>query len=215
VLHRHHVAGAAAVVLPAAAGRRYDAAIPTPRAVLGHDPAERHHAARGDRALHACARRGRAGRTRIVEYARSWEGRPLVLLAIGSAERMARADEIRAGMARLADPRTLSREEEARLDRRAAGGHALLHSVHGNEISPAGSSLVTAYHLLAARGDATVDRILRESIVLIDPTQNPDGRARFVATNGVGAAARPDPDPLAAEHDEPGRAVARTTTSST
>jgi hypothetical protein len=42
-----------------------------------------------------------------------------------------------------------------------------------------------------------------ESIVLIDPLQNPDGRARFVAQNQLGAAAVVDPDPLAAERDEP------------
>jgi hypothetical protein len=182
---------------------RYDAAIPTPRAVLGHDPAAvvtpPEELVRFMYALAAAA----PDRTRIVEYARSWEGRPLVLLAIGSAERMARIDEVRAGLARLADPRTLGRDEETRLIAELPVVTALMHSVHGNEISPAGSSLATAYHLLAARGDATVDRILRESVVLIDPTQNPDGRARFVFTNGLGAAARPDPDPLAAEHDEP------------
>ncbi|CAN5882758.1 M14 family zinc carboxypeptidase [soil metagenome] len=182
---------------------RYDASIPTPRAVLGHDPAQvvtpPEELVRYMHALAAAA----PERTRMVEYARSWEGRPLVMMAIGSAERMARADDIRAGLARLADPRTLSPADEVRLIAELPVVTALLHSVHGNEISPAGSSLATAYHLLAARGDAAVDRIMRESIVLIDPTQNPDGRARFVFTNGLGAAARPDPDPLSAEHDEP------------
>jgi hypothetical protein len=191
-----------ATFFPLPPGVTYDASIPTPRAVLGHDPAELvtppEEIVRYMRALAAAA----PERTRIVEYARSWENRPLVLLAIGSAERMARADEIRAGMARLADPRMLSAADEARLIAELPVITALVHSVHGNEISPAGSSLVTAYHLLAARGDAVVDRVMRESIVLIDPTQNPDGRARFVATSGLGAAARPDPDPLAAEHDE-------------
>jgi hypothetical protein len=60
-----------------------------------------------------------------------------------------------------------------------------------------------AYHLLAARGDATVDAILRDSIVIIDPLQNPDGRARFVSTNLQGEAATPDVEPYAAERDQP------------
>jgi hypothetical protein len=45
--------------------------------------------------------------------------------------------------------------------------------------------------------------ILRDSIVLIDPLQNPDGRARFVVNNLQGQASEPDPEPASAEHDEP------------
>ena len=33
--------------------------------------------------------------------------------------------------------------------------------------------------------------------------QNPDGRARFLAQNGLGRAAVPDAEPASAEHDEP------------
>ena len=188
---------------PLPAGVTYDAAIPTPRAILGHDPADvitppeeivRYMRARAEAA---------PTRTRLMEYGTTWQGRPLVMLAIGSVERMARVDEARVGLARLADPRTLSREEEASLIATLPVVTALVHSVHGNEISPAGSSLVTAYHLLAARNDVGVDRILAESIVLIDPIQNPDGRARFIATNQQGQSARPDADPVSAEHDEP------------
>jgi hypothetical protein len=181
----------------------YDPSIPTPHSVLGHDPGEVITSPEGIVAYFQALAGAAPERARLVEYARSWEGRPLVLLVIGAPERMARLDDVKAGLARLADPRDLSRGEEDRLVAELPVVTALMHSVHGNEISPAGSSLITAYHLLAARGDADVDRILRESIVLIDPVQNPDGRARFVAANQLGAAAAGDPDPLAAEHDEP------------
>ncbi len=80
---------------------------------------------------------------------------------------------------------------------------ALVHGVHGNEISSGEAALAEAYHLLAAQNDATVDLIRREAIVIIDPMQNPDGRARFVFQNLLGQAATPDPEPAAAEHDEP------------
>ena len=39
--------------------------------------------------------------------------------------------------------------------------------------------------------------------MLIDPLQNPDGRARFLLHNLQGRAATPDAEPAAAEHDEP------------
>ena len=48
-----------------------------------------------------------------------------------------------------------------------------------------------------------VDAVLRDALVLIDPMQNPDGRARFVFQNLQGRAAAPDPTPYNAEHDEP------------
>jgi hypothetical protein len=195
--------GQAGWPVPHRANVDYDPAIPTPAQVLGHDPAG--SITTPDGLVHYFRALAEAApeRTRLVQYAESWEGRPLILLAIGSADRMARIEEVKAGLARLADPRGLSRADEDRLVAGLPVVTALMHSVHGNEISPAGSSLVTAYHLLAARGDAEVDRILAESIVLIDPLQNPDGRARFVATNQLGAAALPDPSALAAERDEP------------
>src|SRR3970282_1707503 len=74
---------------------------------------------------------------------------------------------------------------------------------HGTEISSPDAALAEAYHLLAAQGDASVDRILRESIVVIDPMQNPDGRARFISQNLLGGAAAADPNPVAAEADTP------------
>jgi hypothetical protein len=181
----------------------YDPAIPEPRAVLGHDPADAITAPEEIVRYFQALADAAPERTRLVRYADSWQGRPLVMLAIGSPERMARVDGVRADLARLADPRGLSRAEEDRLVSTLPVVTALVHSVHGNEISPAGSSLVTAYHLLAARGDADVERILGESIVVIDPVQNPDGRARFLAHNQLGQAAVADPDPLSAEHDEP------------
>ena len=79
----------------------------------------------------------------------------------------------------------------------------LVHGVHGNEISSSDAALLEAYHLLAAQGDAGVDAVLHDALVLIDPMQNPDGRARFVFQNLQGRAATPDPTPYNAEHDEP------------
>jgi len=188
---------------PFLTGVSYDPAIPTPEAVLGHRPTDvitpPEEIVRYFRALAEAA----PERTRLVQYAESWEGRPLVMMAIASPDRIANIDEIRAGLARLADPRGLDASEEARLVAELPAVTALMHSIHGNEITPAGSSLLTAYHLLAARNDPEVDRILSESIVLIDPIQNPDGRARFVFQNLLARSAHPDSDPAAAERDEP------------
>ena len=142
-------------------------------------------------------------RTRLIQYAESWEGRPLVVMVIGSAERIARLDEIKADLRQLAYPGDLSETEATELIARLPVVTALMHGVHGNEISSNGAAMAEAYHLLAAQGDATVDLILAESLVLIDPAENPDGRARFVQQNTMGQARWPDPASYSAEHDEP------------
>jgi Zinc carboxypeptidase len=184
-------------------GTRYDPKIPTIVQVLGYDHGERitppEDVPRYLRALAEAA----PDRATLVEYARSWQNRPLWLFVIGNRDRMARIETIKASRRELADPRRASPADIDRIVGEQPVITALLHSVHGNEISGVDAALAEAYHLLAAVGDPTVDLIMRESIVLIDPMQNPDGRARFVASNLHGHAMRADSDPLSAEHDEP------------
>jgi Zinc carboxypeptidase len=181
----------------------YDAKIPTIKQVLGHDHGDEITSPEGVgmylKALAAAA----PERARLVEYARSWEGRPLWILVVGSADRIARLDTVKAGLKRLADPRTTTAAEREELIRTLPVSVWLLHGVHGNEISSSDASLAEAYHLLAARNDAGVDAILGNALVIIDPMENPDGRARFVFQNLLGRASKPDPEPVSAEHDEP------------
>jgi hypothetical protein len=194
---------AAAPTPELAPGTKYDPKIPTLKQVLGHEPGEvitpPEEIAIYLRALHQAA----PDRTRLVEYARSWEGRPLWLFIVASPERMARLDQVKTDLRRLADPRNLSSADGDRLVRELPVVTWLMHGVHGNEISSSDAALAEAYHLLAAHGDADVQVILRDSIVVLDPMQNPDGRSRFVAQNLLGRAAIADPNPVSAEHDEP------------
>ncbi len=139
-------------------------------------------------------------RMRLIEYARTWEGRPLVYAVISNPANMARIDAVQADLARLgqgADPASLSNVLPVTW---------LGYGVHGDEISSTDAALSLAYHLLAAQGDAAVDRILANTVVVIDPSQNPDGRARFV--NGFnaqsGMAASGDRFSAAADQPWPG-----------
>ena len=184
-------------------GARYDPAIPTLKQVVGHDPGEQiTPPARIGDYLQALAKAA-PGQTRLVEYARSWEGRPLWLLAIGSPQRLGALDQVKRDLQRLADPRGLSTADADRLVGELPVVVWLVHGVHGNEISSSDAALQEAYHLLAAQGDADVDAVRREALVLIDPMQNPDGRARFVFQNSIARAMQPDAAPYSAEHDEP------------
>lgn len=184
-------------------GTEYDSSVPTLREVAGHDfhqevtpPDE---IAEYMRALAEAA----PERTRLIDYGTTHEGRPLQMLVIGSPERMSRLEEVKEGLRTLANP---DRAEAGRIERLIGElpvVTALAHGVHGDEISSSGAAMAEAYHLLAAENDATADSILRRSLVVIDPNQNPDGRYRFVSRYAQNRATPPDPDPAAAGHDQP------------
>jgi hypothetical protein len=184
-------------------GTAYDPKIPTIKQVLGHDHGDEitspENVAIYLKALAAAA----PERTRLVEYARTWEGRPLWIFVVGSTANMAKLDAIKSGLKKLADPRATTAAERDDLIKTLPVSVWLLHGVHGNEISSSDASLAEAYHLLAAKNDAGVDAIAANAIVIIDPMENPDGRARFLFQNLQGRAAIPDPEPVSAEHDEP------------
>ncbi len=180
-----------------------DPAIPTPADALGHaigsviTPPE--DASRYIKALAAAA----PDRMTVTPYAESWQGRELVYAVIASPENLARLDEIKANMTRLADPEGLSAVEEQRLIDQTPAVVWLGYGVHGNEISPTDAALATAYRLIASRNNEVVDTILENAVVIIDPDQNPDGRARFVHNFVSAKGLKADPDRYTAEHDQP------------
>ena len=184
-------------------GTSYDPSIPTLEEVVGHD--FREEITPPDQILRYFEALAEAApdRTRLVRYAESWEGRPLVVLVIGSPEHMARLDEIKEDLDRFSAVVGLSDAEVEALVSELPVVTALMHGVHGNEISSSGAAMAEAYHVLAAENDPAVDVIMEESIVLIDPVENPDGRARFVQHNLMSRARWPNREAYSAEHDEP------------
>ena len=184
-------------------GAKYDPAIPTLKQVVGHDPGTAITTPEQVGTYLQALQKAAPTRSKLIEYARTWEGRPLWLFVVGSADRIAKLEQVKADMKRLADPRNLSSGDADRLVRELPVVVWLAHGVHGNEISSSDASLFEAYHLLASQGDDNVNLVFRDALVLIDPMQNPDGRARFVFTNTAGAASSADSLPYSAEHDEP------------
>lgn len=183
-------------------GLRFDESVPTPESVIGHEIGERftrHHQivdyveALDESSDHVIA----------SEYGRTHQGRPLMTLTISSRENLARLDEILAANRELTDPRTTS---ESRAREIIANNPAIVwlsFSVHGNEASNPEAAMRVAYTLVAAQNEEA--RFIRENtVVVIDPCLNPDGRMRYVGwfENAVGTGgANPSHD--AAEHDEP------------
>ena len=173
----------------------FDPAIPTLEETVGHRPGAQISRPEQVIAYMQALAAASPDRVRLVEYAQSWEGRPLVYAVISSPANMARIDAVQVDMQRIATGG-------------APGADSLpvtwlSYGVHGDEISSSDAALVLAYHLLASRGDELVDTILANSVVIIDPMQNPDGRARFTNSYYAQLGIAPSGNRATAGHDQP------------
>jgi len=181
----------------------HDPQIPTLESVVGHTSGEAITSPAEILAYFEALRAAAPDRMRIVEYGESWQGRPLVYAIISAPENMARLDEIKQDLQRLGSGGDFGRGEVEDIIARTPAVSWLSYGVHGDEISPADSALALAYHLLAARDDALVDQVLANTITIIDPSQTPDGRARFVHSFESALGLEPLADRYTAEHDQP------------
>jgi len=176
--------------------------VPTIEGVLGHAPGERISSPEQIHDYFKALAEAQPERIRLVDYATSWQGRPLYYAIIGSPERIANLDAIQSDIQVLAHPDEHDRAELEAALARVPSTAWLSHSVHGNEISPAEAAMVTAWYLLAARNSEVSNAILAKSLVFINPLQNPDGRARFVAEYQSSLGLEADPSRLSAERNE-------------
>ncbi len=178
-----------------------DPAIPSPADVLGFEIGERF--TRHGQLEDWCEALAEASpRVRLVPYGRSWQGRDLMVMVITAPEHQDRLDEIMAASRGLARPGELS---DSALDAIVEDTPAITwmsFSVHGNEASCTEAAILVSHRLAAGR-TPEIERILEDSVVVIDPVLNPDGRARYVSFFQQHVGMEADPFPLAAEHREP------------
>jgi len=171
----------------------YNINIPTPKDVIGHEVGE-WHVSHDKLVFYMKMLEQASDRVVIEEYAKSYEGRPLMLLRFTSAKNHKNITTIKQQHADLSDPSKSPSSE-------AMPVLWLGYSVHGNEASGANASMLTAYYLAAAEGPK-VDKLLSENIILVDPSYNPDGLQRFSSWVNMHKSATLVSDPNAREFDE-------------
>lgn len=170
----------------------YNASVPRPDSILGHPLGTRHTMYHEQQAAFDRMIAAAPDRVRTEVIGTTAEGKVLRLLAISSAANIARLDQVRADLARLADPRTTSVTEARAIAARTPTVVLLSHSIHGNEPAGFEASMMTAYQLLAS-DNPEIQAILKDVIVLINPSQNPDGHERFSAwSNSVAVGSADD-----------------------
>ena len=177
------------VLLP---GAKMGTDVPTVADVTGVEPTTR--PLRPDEVLtYFRALADASPRARLLEYSRSHEGRPLVILAVSDAATIADLETFRTAHIDRLDPRT---ETAPKAGDKAVAWMA--YGIHGDELSSTDAAAVMAQWLVGGEDERA--RNLRESLViLIDPCENPDGRARYLAqiTSFAHSTANPDQEDLA------------------
>ncbi|PCI61560.1 MAG: hypothetical protein COB35_06040 [Gammaproteobacteria bacterium] len=167
-------------------GQVYSNAIPTPQQVLGLTIGERH--LRHDQLnQYFTALAQASNRIKLTQMGKTNEFRPQFLATISSPENLANLDRI---LATRQNPQAKSPLVIW-----------LGYSIHGDEISGANAAMVVAYHLAASQ-NKDVEVLLKNTIIVMEPSINPDGMDKFVnwATMFRGKTDNSDPNHI--EHHQ-------------
>jgi hypothetical protein len=181
----------------------YNTNIPTHTQVLGYKVGERITSYADMLRFFEALESAAPERIKLFEYGRTWEGRELIYAAIGAPELIKDLDGFAKNMQNLSDPRVTNEQQAKALQSVLPSSVWLEYGVHGNEISSTDAAMMTAYHLLAAPDEATNKKILSNTIVFIDPLQNPDGRTRFTQRYYATVGLQHSSDRISAEQNEP------------
>ena len=118
-------------------------------------------------------------RVRMFTIGRTEEGRDIVMLAIADEHGIADLDRLRAATAALADPRLTDPAAADRLIATARPIYYFNAGMHSDETGSTESMLELAYRL-AVSEQPMIRRIRENTVVLINPVLNADGRDKVV-----------------------------------
>lgn len=173
----------------------YNTAIPTPEDVLGYVPGTWHVS--HDKLVSYMKVLAKASdRIHIEQQGLTYEDRPLLLLTITSPENHNRLEAIRQ------DHLALTETASERLNTNELPVVVYQgFSIHGNEPSGSNAALIAAYYLAAAQGPK-INELLKHTVILFDPSLNPDGLQRFAYWANTNKSKHINTDPQDREYDE-------------
>ena len=151
----------------------YNKDIPTPESVLGFQVGE-WHATHDKLVQYMYTLADASDRITIEKRGETYEKRPILLLTITSPKNHANLENIRTEHLQLSDASASKNADIQNMPIVIYQGF----SIHGNEPSGANAGLLVAYYLAAAEGNY-IDELLENTVILLDPSFNPDGMQRF------------------------------------
>jgi hypothetical protein len=158
----------------------YRSGVPRPDSLLGYPLGSRHTMYHQQQAVLDAMVAAAPDRARFEVTGSTAEGKVMRVVIIGSPASLSRLETIRHDLAELADPRRSDATRAAAIIRSTPAVAFLSHSIHGNEPAGFEASLMTVYTLLASESPR-VTRLLDSLVVIVNPSQNPDGHERFAA----------------------------------
>ena len=155
--------------------------VPTPKAVLGDiagAPGKLPYSKEVYEYMRLLAKS--TPRVKVYTIGTTEEGREMIAVAVASEALMAKLDQNKADLAKLADPRTIKLDDAVadEIARRAAPVYYITGAIHSNEAGAPTALMELAYRL--AVDDSPYIRNIREHVItLITPIVEPDGRDRW------------------------------------
>lgn len=171
--------------------------VPSPDQFLGYSLGERFTPHHRILAYAEEVARRMPNRVKLIPYGQTFEGRPLLVVAVASEANLARLDEIRTN--NLKRIGLLEGSPTAAPQPPIAW---LSYNVHGNE-AVSSEAFMAVLHRLLSPTDAVSQKIMNTTVVLLDPGLNPDGHDRYVNWYNQVLGRTPNPLPMAREHTEP------------
>jgi hypothetical protein len=167
-----------------------DLSIPSPESQLGWEPGDlRIQHPSLVQYLYTLAEKSE--RVSIKVTGRTYEQKPLLQLIITSEENQTKIESLRQAHLKGA----------ANGDSNAPLVVWLGYSVHGDEASGTNAAPIVAWYLAASQSEY-VKNLLKNTIIIIDPSLNPDGLDRFATWSNSNASANPAGDRNARIHHQ-------------
>jgi len=171
----------------------YNSEIPTPESIIGHQVGE-WHITHDKLVQYMQVLAKSSDRINIENRGTTFEDRPLLLLTITSPENYSNIENIRTTHIASTENNSVNIENMPLVVYQG-------FSIHGNEASGSNAAMLVAYYLAAAQSDAIKD-LLDNTVVLFDPSYNPDGLQRFAYWANTNKSKHLNPDPNDREYDE-------------
>lgn len=153
----------------------FNADVPLPSSSLGFEIGQRH--IRHDQLRNYFYQLAdHSKRVNITSMGKTYQQREQLLVTISSPENLVNLSTI------LSERDIFSQHKDAFKKQKAKNAPLVIwlgYSVHGDEISGANAAMIVAYYL-AANTDKKITELLANTVIVIEPSANPDGMDRFV-----------------------------------
>jgi hypothetical protein len=136
-----------------------------------------------------------SGNVEVKQYGETYEHRPLIYAVIASPDNFKNLEQIRQDNLKRAGMMEGTPSTKVAIV-------WLSYNVHGNEANSMEAAMKTVYELVNPN-NAKTKEWLKNTVVIMDPCINPDGRDRFANFFNQYGNNPPNPDPQAREHAEP------------